>query len=194
MRSLGAALVIAFVLLGLVVSGPTPGVDRFVADAADDGWGLRAVASVVTVVLGPILPVIAVVGLLIAAVLVRPRAGLLLRAVLLLAACRAVSLVKPVFERARPTEYPDFSFPSGHVVSVASVGFTAVVLCAWLARERVRMAVLVSVAAVVLAALCRVILDVHWLTDLVGATLGVLGVGLLTAVALRLLPAPKPTA
>lgn len=194
MRSLGAALVIAFVLLGLVVSGPTPEVDRFVADAADDGWGLRAVASVVTVVLGPILPVIAVVGLLIAAVLVRPRAGLLLRAVLLLAACRAVSLVKPVFERARPTEYPDFSFPSGHVVSVASVGFTAVVLCAWLARERVRMAVLVSVAAVVLAALCRVILDVHWLTDLVGATLGVLGVGLLTAVALRLLPAPKPTA
>lgn len=194
MRSLGAALVIAFVLLGLVVSGPTPEVDRFVADAIDDGWGLRAVASVATVVLGPILPLIAVVGLLTAAALVRPRAGLFLRATVLLVACRAVSLVKPVFERARPTEYPDFSFPSGHVVSVASVGFTAVVLCAWLARERVRMAVLVSVAAVVLAALCRVILDVHWLTDLVGATLGVLGVGLLTAVALRLLPAPKPTA
>ncbi|MBC6450850.1 phosphatase PAP2 family protein [Actinokineospora xionganensis] len=195
MRSLGSALLIAFVLLGLVVSGPVPEVDRFVADTAGDGLGLRGVASVVTVVLGPILPAVVVVGLLVAAALVRPRAGLLLRAALLLAACRAVSLVKPVFERARPTtDYPDFSFPSGHVVSVASVGFTAVVLCAWLARERVRMAVLVSVAAVVLAALCRVILDVHWLTDLVGATLGVLGVGLLTAVALRLLPAPKPTA
>lgn len=194
MRSLGAALVIAFVLLGLVVSGPVPEVDRFVAETAGDGLGLRSVASVVTVVLGPILPAVAVVGLLVAAALVRPRAGLLLRAALLLAACRAVSLVKPLFERARPTDYPDFSFPSGHVVSVASVGFTAVVLCAWLARERVRMAVLVSAAAVVLAALCRVLLDVHWLTDLVGATLGVLGVGLLTALALRLLPAPKPTA
>jgi membrane-associated phospholipid phosphatase len=191
----GAALVVAFVLLGLVVSGPTPELDRFVADAATDGWGLRAVASVVTVVLGPILPVVAVLGLLVGAVLVRPRAGLLLRAVVLLATCRAVSLVKPLFERARPTtDYPDFSFPSGHVVSVASVGFTAVVLCAWLARERLRLAVLVSTAAVVLAALCRVILDVHWLTDLVGATLGVLGVGLLTALALRLLPAPNPPA
>ncbi|MFC7613741.1 phosphatase PAP2 family protein [Actinokineospora soli] len=120
----------------------------------------------------------------------RPRLrGLLLRATVLLAACRAVSLAKPVFERARPREYPDFSFPSGHVVSVASVAFTLVVLCAWLAARRLRAVVWWSVAAVVLAALCRIVLDVHWLTDVLGASLGVVGLGLLTATGLGLLPA-----
>ncbi|CRK55656.1 hypothetical protein [Alloactinosynnema sp. L-07] len=186
---IGVTLVLAFVFLGLAVSGEPPGVDRFVADAMGGGPAVD-VASVVTLVLGPILPLVAALGLVIAAVAVRARRGLFLRAIVLLAACRAVSLVKPLFERARPTDYPDFSFPSGHVVSVASVGFTAAVLCAWLTRDRLRMVVLGSVLTVFVAAVCRVLLDVHWLTDVLGATLGVAGVGLLAARALRLLPAP----
>jgi len=186
----GASLVLLFVLLGVAVSGQPPTVDRFVAESVGGGPAVE-VASVVTLVLGPILPAAAALALLIAALSVRARAGLFGRALVLLVVCRAVSLVKPLFERARPTDYPDFSFPSGHVVSVASVAFTASVLCAWLARERLRDVVLGSVLTVVVAAVCRVLLDVHWLTDVVGATLGVAGVGLLAARALRLLP---PTA
>ncbi|SDC60072.1 phosphatase PAP2 family protein [Actinokineospora iranica] len=199
--SFGAFLLVAFLVLGLTVSGPPSGVDRFVAESLGNGWQDTAgdVASVGSAVLGPVLPVVAALGLLVAAVVVRRRGrpeltGLLLRATLLLAVCRTVSFAKPLFERTRPRVYPDFSFPSGHVVSVASVGFTAAVLCAWLARERLRLVVALSAVAVFLAALCRVLLDVHWLTDVVGATLGVVGLGLMTAAALRLLPARGPTA
>lgn len=192
----GALLLIAFLLLGVTVSDTTPTVDRFVADTLGRDWQATAgdVASVVSAVLGPVLPVLLGVGLLVAAATAHRRGdlarrGLLLRAVVLLATCRAVSLVKPLFGRDRPRDYPDFSFPSGHVVSVASAGFTLVVLSAWLAARRVRAVLWWSVAAVALAALCRMVLDVHWLTDVLGATLGVVGLGLLTARGLRLLPA-----
>ncbi|MDQ3579431.1 MAG: phosphatase PAP2 family protein [Actinomycetota bacterium] len=199
--SLGALLLLAFLLLGVTVSDNAPAVDTLVADTLGGGWQATVgdVAFVVSAVLGPVLPVAAATALLVAALVVRRRGrpeltGLLLRAMLLLAVCRTVSLFKPFFERARPRPYPDFSFPSGHVVSVASVGFTAVVLCAWLAHRRLRAVLWASTVAVTVAALCRVILDVHWLTDVLGATLGVVGLGLLTAVGLRLLPARAPTA
>ena len=192
----GASLLVAFLILGVTVSDTAPGVDRLVADSLGGGWRHTAgdVAFVVSAVLGPVLPALFGLGLLIGALVAHRRGdtrlrGLLLRAAVLLAACRAVSLVKPVFERARPREYPDFSFPSGHVVSVASVGFTLVVLCAWLAARRLRAVVWWSVGAVALAAACRIVLDVHWLTDVLGASLGVVGLGLLTATGLGLLPA-----
>lgn len=192
----GALLLIAFLVLGVTVSDTTPTVDRFVADALGDGWHAATgdVASVVSAVLGPVLPVLLGVGLLTAAAAAHRRGdprlrGLLLRSAVLLAVCRSVSLVKPLFGRDRPRDYPDFSFPSGHVVSVASAGLTLVVLSAWLAARRARAVLCWSLAAVAVAALCRMVLDVHWLTDVLGATLGVVGVGLLTATGLRLLPA-----
>lgn len=194
----GALLLVAFLVLGMTVSDEAPAVDRAVQGALGGGWGDLAgdAAFVGSLVLGPVLPVVAGVALLAWAWAARGRgrrelAGLLLRAAVLLAVCRSLSLAKLVFERARPREYPDFSFPSGHVVSVASVGFTAAVLCAWLARRWLRAVVWWSVAAVAVAALCRIVLDVHWLTDVLGATLGVVGLGLLTARGLRLLP-PRP--
>ncbi|GAA3054350.1 phosphatase PAP2 family protein [Actinokineospora globicatena] len=194
LATLGVVLLGLFLVLGKLVSDAPPGVDVAVADTLGADWQGTAgrVAYVGSLVLGPVLPVAAALGLVVAALLTRRRPalmGLLLRCVLLLAACRAVSLVKPLFDRARPRDYPELSFPSGHVVSVASVGFTAVVLCAWLARHRLRAVVAVSSLAVALAALCRILLDVHWLTDVVGATVGVTAVGLLTGAALRLLPA-----
>ncbi|GAA3011603.1 phosphatase PAP2 family protein [Actinokineospora diospyrosa] len=194
LATLGVLLLGLFLVLGKLVSGAAPGVDVAVADTLGGDWQGTAgrVAYAGSLVLGPVLPAVAALGLVVAALVNRGRPrlmGLLLRCVLLLAVCRAVSLVKPVFDRARPRDYPDFSFPSGHVVSVASVAFTAVVLCAWLAAHRLRLVVAVSAVAVVVAALCRVLLDVHWLTDVVGATVGVVAVGLLAGVALRLLPA-----
>ncbi|GGS40795.1 MULTISPECIES: phosphatase PAP2 family protein [Actinokineospora] len=189
----GGLLLIAFLVLGVTVADTTPTVDRIAAESLGGGWQHTAgdIAFVGSAVLGPVLPVLLGLGLLIGAWTRRHDArlrGLLLRAAVLLAVCRTVSLAKPLFERARPREYPDFSFPSGHVVSVASVAFTVVVLCAWLAVRRLRAVVWWSVAAVAAAALCRMVLDVHWLTDVLGATLGVVGLGLLTATGLGLLP------
>ncbi|MGX7826948.1 phosphatase PAP2 family protein [Actinokineospora sp. 24-640] len=196
--SAGGLLLIAFLVLGVTVSDTTPTVDRLVAESVGGGWeaGVGDVAFVVSAVLGPVLPVVLGLGLLIAALAAHRRGdrevrGLLLRSAVLLAACRTVSLAKPLFERSRPREYPDFSFPSGHVVSVASAAFTAVVLCAWLAGRWLRAVLWWSVAAVALAALCRMVLDVHWLTDVLGASLGVVGLGLLTATGLGLLPARR---
>ncbi|MGW5052431.1 phosphatase PAP2 family protein [Actinokineospora sp. NPDC004072] len=189
----GGLLLIAFLVLGMTVSDTVPTVDRVAAESLGGGWEATAgdVAFVGSAVLGPVLPVLLGLALLLGAWVRRrdPRVrGLLLRAAVLLAVCRTISLVKPVFERARPRDYPDFSFPSGHVVSVASVAFTLVVLCAWLAARWLRAVLWWSVAAVVVAALCRMVLDVHWLTDVLGATLGVVGIGLLTAAGLGLLP------
>jgi membrane-associated phospholipid phosphatase len=116
------------------------------------------------------------------------RVNVLLRCIVLLAACRAVSLFKTVYERDRPRDYVDFSYPSGHVVSVASVAFTSVVLCVWLAPRLLRRVTVIAVVLVVLAAAFRVLLDVHWVTDVLGGTIGVTGVGLVVATALRLLP------
>lgn len=191
----GLLLVVAFVALGLTVSGVTPGVDRFVAESLGGGFAgdVGSVASVVSDVLGPVLPIVLGVGLLVRAAVVRTdrdQSHLLLKAVVVLVLCRLVSFVKPLFARARPREYPDFSFPSGHVTSVAAVAFTAAVLCAWLARPRLRACVFWGGLAVLVAALCRILLDVHWLTDTVGAVVGVLGVGLLASAALGLLPPP----
>ncbi|GLZ42677.1 phosphatase PAP2 family protein [Actinokineospora sp. NBRC 105648] len=198
--ALGGLLLIAFLLLGAVVSGPAPGIDEFLANSvgADYQGTAGRIAYGISLVLGPVLPGITALALIVAALVVRGRdprlMGVLLRCVLLLAACRAVSLVKPYFHRVRPRDYPDFSYPSGHVVSVASVAFTAVVLCAWVAREWLRTVVIVAAAAVALIALCRMLLDVHWFTDVVGGTVGVVAVGLLAGCALRLLPAGRPTA
>lgn len=194
--TLGATLCAVFLLLGYLVSGSVPTIDRAIADTLGSQWqhGLGATADVLSVVLGPALPLLAVLALLGAAARAwradhRALAGLLLRCTVLLALCRSVSLTKPIFERARPREYPDFSFPSGHVVSVASVAFTSAVLVAWLARAWLVRTIVAGVLAVVVIAVCRIVLDVHWLTDVVGATLGVSGVGLVCAAMLRLLPA-----
>ncbi|WP_018683029.1 phosphatase PAP2 family protein [Actinokineospora enzanensis] len=200
LMAVGLLLLGAFFLLGAAVSGHTPpAVDEFVARHLGADWQdtTGQVANGISYVLGPVLPGVAALALVVVALLMRGRPGLmslLLRCVLLLAACRAVSLVKPLFDRQRPRDYPDFSFPSGHVVSVASVAFTGVVLCAWLARRYLRLVVAIAVAAVVVIALCRMLLDVHWLTDVFGGALGVVGVGLLVAPPLRLLPARAPVA
>ncbi|WP_035305802.1 phosphatase PAP2 family protein [Actinokineospora inagensis] len=192
--ALGVLLIGLFLLLGGLVSASPPGIDRAVADTLGADWRGTAgdIAHVGSMVLGPVLPVVVSVALLVAALVNRARArvvGLLLRCVALIWVCRTVSLVKPLFDRARPREYPEFSYPSGHVVSVSSVAVAAIVLCAWLAPRWLRLVVVGSSVAVAVTALFRVLLDVHWFTDVLGGALGVAGVGLLAASALRLLPA-----
>lgn len=189
----GFALLGLFLLLGYLVHDSQFFVDTVVSNALDGFWLTPAggVVSIVTDALGPVLPIAMLFVLVIMAVRVRRDAwqvNVLLRGIVLLAACRAVSLFKTVFERDRPRDYVEFSYPSGHVVSVASVAFTSIVLCAWLVPRLLRRVTVIAVVAVVLSATFRVLLDVHWVTDVLGGTVGVTGVGLVVAAALRLLP------
>ncbi|WP_020671434.1 phosphatase PAP2 family protein [Amycolatopsis nigrescens] len=196
---LGVALLTLFLTLGLLVSGHPPGVDLAVRNWLSGQAGAPAgrVAAAVTDVFGPVLPIVFGAGLAVAAAVswrlgVRARAGVLLRTAAVLVLCRLTSLVaKPLFLRDRPREYPDLSYPSGHVTSVATTGFAAVLLCVWLAPALVRRVAVLAAAATVFSAANRLVLGVHWLTDTIGAVLGVLGVGLLAAAVLGLLPTPS---
>jgi membrane-associated phospholipid phosphatase len=192
----GISLLAVFMLLGYWVRDSAWPLDLIVADAMWGFWETAGgdVVSVITDILGPVLPVVTLFVLAFFAVRYRHDAyvmNVLLRSMVLLAACRLMSLFKGVFERDRPRAYVDFSYPSGHVVSVASVAFTGIVLCGWLARRLVRRAIVLATTLVVVAAACRVLLDVHWVTDVLGGTVGVTGIGLVVAAALHLIPFPE---
>ena len=187
----GAVFSTAFVLLGLSVARQPLALDVAVSKALHGVYAepLGRVAQVGSEVLGPVLPYVLGVALLALALRRREHLGLCVRLAVVLLLCRLTSLVfKPVFLRERPRDYPDLSYPSGHVVSVASTGFVLLLLCAWLWPRLVRRVAAAVAVAVVLSAVCRVVLGVHWVTDTIGAVLAVTGVGLLSACALRLLP------
>ncbi|MEU4250869.1 phosphatase PAP2 family protein [Amycolatopsis sp. NPDC026612] len=187
----GVVLSAAFVLLGLGVARHPLALDVAVSDALRGTYArpLGRVAQAGSDVLGPVLPFVLGAALLALALRRREHLGLCLRLAAVLVLCRLTSLVgKPLFLRERPRGYPDLSYPSGHVVSVASTGFVLVLLCAWLWPRLVRRVAAAVAVATVLSAACRVVLGVHWVTDTIGAVLAVAGVGLLSACALRLLP------
>jgi len=75
-------------------------------------------------------------------------------------------------------------------VAAASTGLAAVLLCVWLVPRAVGWTIGAAAVITVVVAVTRLVLGVHWLTDTVGAVLGVLGVGLAAAAAMRLLPGP----
>ncbi|MEV6627571.1 phosphatase PAP2 family protein [Amycolatopsis sp. NPDC051106] len=187
----GAVLSVAFVVLGLSVTRQPLTLDVEVANALHGVYAepLGRVAQAGSDLLGPVLPFVLGAALLALALRRREHVGLCVRLAVVLVLCRLTSLVfKPLFLRERPRDYPDLSYPSGHVVSVASTGFVLLLLCAWLWPRLVRRVAAAVVVAVVLGAACRVVLGVHWVTDTIGAVLAVTGVGLLSACALRLLP------
>ncbi|NIH79251.1 phosphatase PAP2 family protein [Amycolatopsis viridis] len=197
--ALGAVFLVLFLGLGVAVAGPPTAVDLTVAGWVQGWWrGTPGrIAQVVSDVFGPVVPAVFAVALALGIVLcwwrgLRRAAGVGLRVLGVLALTRLVSVVsKPLFVRARPRAYPEFSYPSGHVVSICGTGLAAVLLCVWLAPRLTRWVAAFFAVATVLCAASRVVLGVHWLSDTVGAVLGVLGVGLLTAWAVRLLP-PQP--
>jgi membrane-associated phospholipid phosphatase len=187
----GAVFSAAFVLLGLSVTRQPISLDVEVAGAMHSAYTqpIGRIAQAGSDILGPVLPFILGAALLALALRRREHTGLCVRLAVVLVLCRLTSLVfKPVFLRERPRDYPDLSYPSGHVTAVASTGFVLLLLCAWLWPRLVRRVAAAVAVAVVLAAACRVVLGVHWVTDTIGAALAVVGVGLLSACALRLLP------
>jgi membrane-associated phospholipid phosphatase len=195
----GTGLLVASVLLGLLVRQQPVPLDAAIADGPRDQWRspVGRVAAVITDVFGPVIPVLLGVLLLVAAVRRwragdRERAGLLLRVTLVLGLCRLTSVVfKPVFGRDRPREYAGLSYPSGHVVSVASAVFALFLLCRWLMPWLQRQVVVAAVVATLISAILRMYLGVHWFTDTVGAVLAATGVGLLASALVGLLPAER---
>jgi membrane-associated phospholipid phosphatase len=196
--ALGAVFVGLFVALGMAVESHPLAIDMSVASAFQGWWRQLPgqVALVLSDVLGMVLPAAGALALLVAAILrwyrgYRRQALLLARIMAVFGLCRVTSVLgKPLFLRTRPRSYPDFSYPSGHVVSVASAGVAAVLLCVWLAPRLTRWVALAAAVATVVVAVTRLVLGVHWLTDTVGAVLAVLGVGFVSAAVLRLLPGP----
>jgi membrane-associated phospholipid phosphatase len=193
----GTIMLIGFLLLGVLVDDRPPLVDVALADALRGQHTRPAgqVAGLVTNVLGPVLPFALAAVLLVIAYRRRDLTMLCVKLGIVLVLCRMTSLIaKPVFLRERPREFPDLSYPSGHVVAVATTGFVAVLLCAWTRPHLRRLAVWIAVAATVASALCRVVLGVHWLTDTAGSVLAVGGIGLIAAAGLGLLPLPRDPA
>ncbi len=172
-RAVAAVLVLSWILLGLP---EVTGLDVWVHDALPRPEWLRDVAFVVSLVLGP------TIGWSFAAVLFvlawRRRDPRLWKALAVHGLCCATILTRYLFDRVRPVEYHLPSYPSGHTVAMAATGFTLVVL--------LNRGVLWAVLAVLVAGFARVVLEMHWVTDVVGAALGVTGVGLLAAMALGL--------
>ncbi len=168
----------AFVLLGLAAhAGPLPG-DQALASMLHGAMGTAAGSG------------LAVVSTLVDSTRFYP-AQLVLAAVFWWARLRraAVALVlgagveiavwaaKILFGRLRPA-FPDpgdlvsdASFPSGHTARVASTAAILVILVAWPRRRWRLPAAIVAATAVLLIALARVSLGVHWPSDVIGGAL-----------------------
>jgi len=196
---LGVLLLAGFIVLGVLVGARPLPWDFDVRDAfvGEHQGPLGPAVTVVSDILGPVLPALLGVSLLVAALLChrrgdRARASVLLRITAVLVLCRLTSFVfKPLFDRDRPRIYPDLSYPSGHVVSVATFSVGVLLLCAWFTAGLLRWAVPAVMLLTVAAAALRLVLGVHWLTDTIGAALAVTGVGLVTSAAFGLLPAGR---
>ncbi|WP_211339132.1 phosphatase PAP2 family protein [Salana multivorans] len=132
-----------------------------------------------------VVPAAILVGLLLA----RRWRGAVTTAVALIVSAGAVQLVKNSFDRVRPettlVTSDHGSFPSGHTANAATLAVLAVVLVppAWR-----RWTALVGALWVVVMATSRLILSIHWATDLVGGAFAGLGAAL---VVVALLPAGR---
>ncbi len=205
---LATSALVAFVVFAVLAEVPWPALRRLDALAPAAGhrllsqdMGLRIVARTVTDLGSPlavdIVAIVAAVALLVAR---RWRLAVAI-AVARLGELATVSAVKVIVHRPRPDLLPQLtsangpSFPSGHTAGSAAVyGTIVVLLCASLgARERgwAIAGVAVFVAAV---AASRVLLGVHYPTDvLAGAALGLCWVAVALAVLLALDRRTEPT-
>ena len=122
------------------------------------------------------------------------RGRLLVAATLLVAPAGAVMAylgLKNVFARNRPSGVGNviegtYSFPSAHATTSAAVCFTLAYIC-W--REHLLRrpgAIVLGVVAPVLIGVSRVVLDVHWATDVLGGWVAGLGIAALAGLLYQL--------
>jgi undecaprenyl-diphosphatase len=169
------ATIFGLALLSLDGRDPPGPLDRGTRDAALDlaGVGVRDVAEVLT--LFGSLPAVAasvLVGVLLLAIARRPRAAIAL-AVGFAAVIVAIGLIKSGVGRARPPgagpSITSASFPSGHAAYATAYTALALTLLGDRAARSPRRLAVVAVAAALSVAigLTRVVLDVHYLSDVV---------------------------
>nr|WP_198151218.1 phosphatase PAP2 family protein [Kibdelosporangium sp. MJ126-NF4] len=104
----------------------------------------------------------------------------------LLLACALVAALQYAFRRPGPPGQPDgFSYPSGHASIAGAVAVTSVVIAAVFVRSWLRTIVVLQCTAVLVTMAARVALAEHFLSDVVGAALGVCAIGLLGTSAVK---------
>jgi membrane-associated phospholipid phosphatase len=176
----GAAGIAAMAVLGAVARDRWTPLDTWVVRDARIPTG-SPLAAAVEVVAGTAV-LIAAAGLLFAtaAAVLRPSVrGGLWRAAVLLAACVALAATQVLFRRPGPPGAGQaWTYPSGHATVVIAVAVTTVVLCRWAVPAWTRPVVAAEAAAVVATTASRVLLGEHFPTDVLGAVIGVAGVGL----------------
>ncbi|WP_405161588.1 phosphatase PAP2 family protein [Nocardia sp. NBC_01499] len=180
----GLAVVAVFVELSVHVakSGWLTGADVAVLDwfVGHRSPGLTAIARAVTSVGSP--AGVAIIGVLLAGFLGWRRRSVLPTVLILgivVVAAAASTITKLVVGRARPAPMyqlmteTDLSYPSGHVTGTAALA--GAVLLVYLGAKptvlRGTAAALLATVVVLVVALTRLYLGVHWLTDVVGGSL-----------------------
>ncbi|ALG08452.1 hypothetical protein AOZ06_17395 [Kibdelosporangium phytohabitans] len=131
--------------------------------------------------------VLACLAILVAvAVRARPRGVDLLLCAGFLLLCAAVAVLQFVFQRPGPPGQPlGFSFPSGHASISGALAVTSVVIAAVFVRSWLRAVLILQCTAVLFTMAARIALAEHYLSDVVGAALGVCAVGLLGVAAVK---------
>lgn len=188
---IGLAGIIAMVALGVVVrDSPSP----------LDAWALHnAHVEPGFPVSGPA-EALSAVGVLVAAAVLIPVSLAawrnsavrhdLWRYPVLLVAGTGVAAMQQLFQRAGPPVVAqDWTYPSGHATLSTAIAFTTIVLSRRTAPLWTRVVVTVEVLAIASTMTGRVAMGEHYATDVLGAIVGVLGVGLVAATVLGLLPA-----
>jgi undecaprenyl-diphosphatase len=197
-----AGLALAVPLVGWLALVGTPAVDAAVDAAVRDSPAPLVAAARVFDLIGSVEMFALLVALVLVALLVQKRRTDAAAILILFAFAEALTGgLKLAFDRARPegslVDTVSASFPSGHAMRAALFAG----LVAWLLHRRAVRAswslVLAALALFVIAmAAARVVLHVHYLTDvLAGAGLGLgvagLGIGLTGAWRARETPAPS---
>jgi undecaprenyl-diphosphatase len=173
----GAAAVAVAVALGVVVRDRWSPLDTwFVREfrLPVDPWAVEAVAAI-----GVLLAVAGLVLAVASALFLPTVRTRLWRHAVLFATCAAVAGTQALFQRPGPPGAgQDWTYPSGHAVVVTAVAVTAVALCRRAVPTWARAVLVAEALAVAVTTASRVVLGEHFPTDVVGAVVGVAGVGL----------------
>jgi YegS/Rv2252/BmrU family lipid kinase len=196
-----------FLALALLVSndwGPLIDLDRHLAGrpfrlTSDHRW-VHDVAEVVATITRPNYVCAAGVLAAVALAVKSYRRAAIWTLIALGAARGGYYLAKQVVERPRPhwadplDIAPGWSFPSGHTTTITAAMGVAVVLASMLIRRRAlrRLLIGLSIAVVVVVGADRVLLGVHYVSDVVGAVL--LGVALTLFALVAYDPQPRSLA